>query len=867
MPVQIFCPGCDSSYTVADEKLGKIGRCKKCGKQFPLVPSSRFEAPPSTWKTEPETVPPQNEPKLPEAFGRYKVIRLLGQGGMGAVYLSQDTQLNRQVALKVTHLHAFTDRPEVRKRFFVEAQAAARFHHPNFCPIYDIGEADGVPYLTMAFIPGKTLAGSIEHKQGWPDRKAAEVVRELALALAKAHREGIIHRDLKPANIMIDGDGRMILMDFGLARWYDDLDSTLTPTGAIIGTPAYMPPEQAESKFDAVGPRSDVYSLGVILYELLTGRRPFEGPIAVVFSRILFVEPEPPSGLQPGIDPRLETICLKAMAKKPEDRHASMEEFAGVLTAFLSEPVLVPQAKPRPIKPRSEPLRGTKPPKPSLMDGSSDTPRESRSPVLIGVLAASMIAAVFLGVLYLASLKGRGNVVTLEPGKPTPAEDPTAVMSGPMGGGMPGGGGPGAVMSGPMSDGGMGGAVMSGPIGGGGPGAGMMGGGMPSGPMPGAGMGGGGMSGPIGGGGPGAGMGGAAMSGPTGGGGTGAGMSGPTGGGAPGAGMMGGSPGGGTGAGMGGPMGGATGNQPDELGRSSQTRLGNFTPLDDKLLTSTIGMKLKLIPAGEFLMGSDASDPDASDNEKANGKKHRVHITKPFYMGTTEVTVGQFRQFVEKTNFKTDAEKDGKGGYGWNDAKKTSEQDPKYTWRSPGFPQTDEHPVTNVSWNDAVAFCDWLSKEEGQTYRLPTEAEWEYCCRASQATRFCSGDDPETLAKVGNVADATVRESFPNWSWTIKARDGYVFTAPVGHFQANAFGLFDMHGNVWEWCADWYDEFYYAKLPSPALNPQNLTQAPLRVRRGGSWYIDPRSCRSAFRSRYAPSYRSVNLGFRVARVK
>ena len=140
--------------------------------------------------------------------------------------------------------------------------------------------------------------------------------------------------------------------------------------------------------------------------------------------------------------------------------------------------------------------------------------------------------------------------------------------------------------------------------------------------------------------------------------------------------------------------------------------------MDVSPITNTLGMKLNLIPAGEFAMGSDETDPDAGGDEKVAGKKHRVQITRPFYLGTTEVTVGQFRQFVASKNFKTEAERDGKGGYGWNEAKAAFTQGPKYTWRSPGFPQDDDHPVVIVSWNDAVAFCEWLSKQEGQAYRL-----------------------------------------------------------------------------------------------------------------------------------------------------
>ena len=162
-----------------------------------------------------------------------------------------------------------------------------------------------------------------------------------------------------------------------------------------------------------------------------------------------------------------------------------------------------------------------------------------------------------------------------------------------------------------------------------------------------------------------------------------------------------------------------------------------------------------------------------------------------------------------------------------------------------GFEQTDEHPVVNVSWNDAVAFCKWLNRKEGKTYRLPTEAEWEYACRAGTTTRYYSGDDPETLAKVGNVADAALKAKFPDWQYTIKANDGYVFTAPVGKFTPNAFGLYDMHGNAWQWCTDWYGAEYYAR--SPIDDPTGPDSGAVHVLRGGSWFVRPFFSRSATR--------------------
>jgi formylglycine-generating enzyme required for sulfatase activity len=292
-------------------------------------------------------------------------------------------------------------------------------------------------------------------------------------------------------------------------------------------------------------------------------------------------------------------------------------------------------------------------------------------------------------------------------------------------------------------------------------------------------------------------------------------------------------------------------------------------------------MRLTLVPSGEFKMGSGESaeetaaffrknyGPDSlmAVSFKDEHPQHRVRITKPFYLGTYHVTRGQFRQFVKVSGYKTDGEKaNNPGAFGWNPEEKRFGFSKDYSWRNAGFEQTDEHPVINVSWNDAVAFCKWLSGKEGKTYRLPTEAEWEYACRAGTTTRFSSGDDPETLAKVGNVADATAKAKFPNWPWTtIKASDGYVFTAPVGSFKPNAFGLYDMHGNACQWCADWYGNDYYGK--SPADDPTGPGTGNVRVLRGGSWDVEPGDSRSAKRVPGMPVDRYFLAGFRVARTQ
>ena len=173
--------------------------------------------------------------------------------------------------------------------------------------------------------------------------------------------------------------------------------------------------------------------------------------------------------------------------------------------------------------------------------------------------------------------------------------------------------------------------------------------------------------------------------------------------------------------------------------------------------------------------------------------------------------------------------------------------------------------MVNVSWNDAVAFCKWLGKKEGKTYRLPTEAEWEYACRAGTTTRYYSGDDPETLVKVGNVADAAFKNKFPDWIGTLKASDGYVFTAPVGQFKPNAFGLYDMHGNASQWCADWYGADYYGK--SPVDDPKGPDAGRCRVLRGGTWNNGACFVRSAARYWLSPDDRHFITGFRVARTQ
>jgi hypothetical protein len=271
---------------------------------------------------------------LPERLGRYRILRELGRGAMGTVYLAQDAHLDRLVALKVPRFTA-ADSPEVRQRFLSEARAAATIEHPNVCPVYDVGEIDGAPYLTMAYLQGQPLAQLLEDAAPWPERQAASLVRQLTAPLQAAHERGIIHRDLKPSNVMINPRGEPVLLDFGLARRLRPDDVRLTQSGQPVGTPAYMSPEQVAGAVRAMGPGCDIYALGVILYQLLTGRLPFEGSMAEVLGQILTRPPEPPSRHRPDLDPRLEAVCLKALSKEVTDRYASMRDLGAALAGCL----------------------------------------------------------------------------------------------------------------------------------------------------------------------------------------------------------------------------------------------------------------------------------------------------------------------------------------------------------------------------------------------------------------------------------------------------------------------------------------------------------------------------------------------------
>jgi hypothetical protein len=227
---------------------------------------------------------------------------------------------------------------EAAERFRREIRAAAGVRHPNLVPVYEVGEVDGTDYFTMPHITGEPLSARLAREGPLPESEAIQLLLRVADAMEAVHRAGVVHRDLKPANILLDENGEPAVTDFGLARQVGGADPRVTDSGTVLGTAAYMPPEQVGCRPEAMGPRCDVYSLGVILYEMLTGRLPFTGSPGEILVQVVSVEPAPPSRHRKGLDPRLEAVCLRAMARRAERRYASMAAFAEALRRVAEGP-------------------------------------------------------------------------------------------------------------------------------------------------------------------------------------------------------------------------------------------------------------------------------------------------------------------------------------------------------------------------------------------------------------------------------------------------------------------------------------------------------------------------------------------------
>lgn len=275
---------------------------------------------------------------FPKDFGRYQILQILGEGAMGMVYRAKDTILDRQVALKIPKLTESNSKTFV-KRFYREAQAAAPLNNPNICSVFDVGQIDGQHYIAMDYVQGHPLSNYIESDKATSQKTCATIIRKIAIALEEAHQLGIIHRDIKPANIMINQRNEPIVMDFGLAlRDSNEFDSRITHAGTLIGSPAYMSPEQVSGKAEELGHLTDVYSLGVVLFELVSGELPFKGrgTMMSLFSDILTAPAPKLDSVRKDADLKLVEICDKAIQKIPEKRFSSMKEFSDALGNYIN---------------------------------------------------------------------------------------------------------------------------------------------------------------------------------------------------------------------------------------------------------------------------------------------------------------------------------------------------------------------------------------------------------------------------------------------------------------------------------------------------------------------------------------------------
>ncbi|MEQ8788640.1 MAG: serine/threonine-protein kinase [Pirellulaceae bacterium] len=281
--------------------------------------------------------PPLSKGATP--FGDYELLEPIARGGMGIVYKARQRRLNRIVAVKMILGGQFADQGDV-DRFYAEAEAAANLRHPHIVGIHEVGQFQGQHFFSMDFIEGESLADKVREKPLPPD-DAARYTKTIAEAMQYAHDRGILHRDLKPANVLVDGDDQPLVTDFGLSKRVDGA-SQLTMTGGIIGTPSYMPPEQAGGRGDQIGVCSDVYSLGAVLYQLLTGSPPFRSAnVAQTIQQVLHDEPISPRTLNPNLPRDLETICLKCLQKEPARRYATAQQLADELRRYLDgEPIL-----------------------------------------------------------------------------------------------------------------------------------------------------------------------------------------------------------------------------------------------------------------------------------------------------------------------------------------------------------------------------------------------------------------------------------------------------------------------------------------------------------------------------------------------
>ena len=777
------------------EQLADIGQSETLVSQGDVDTSHSTNAP--------APLPLKNAP-LPNSIGNFKPLEILGEGGMGAVFLAEDHQLGRRVAVKVMKQELAVN-PDAKHRFLREARAMATIEHDNIMTIYSVGEDAGTPYFVMPVLKGETLDDRLRREKRLSVSESCRIGREIAAGLEAAHSHGLIHRDIKPSNIWLEGrQGRVRILDFGLAR-PATTDQRVTHSGAVLGTPAYMAPEQAAG--DEATSQSDLFSLGAVLYRMATGQQPFAGAnLMATLHNLANRVPESPRKVNPEIPVELSSLIDRLLSRVPEQRPESAD---AVVESLQQIETSSPQARTmvEPAVARTAP-ESNQDGKPSASSAESTSPPSGRRPGLPVKTLAGGLAGILLliavvvyriltdqGTLILAieeneqveaKLAGGGLEIKdaksgrtwhLTPDKPEtlPSGDyklpqvtglllrvtddagtefTTAEFSIRRGDKKIV-----SVTLAPVRD-----PVK--PIWTGWP---------ANAPAP-------------------------AIA----------------------------------------PFDAAQAKQHQDAWAK---HLG--VPVE---YTNSLGMQFVLVPPGEFLMGSTAENvareipfvapTDARWMEclQTETPQHRVILSDAIYVGKHEVTVRQFRVLSDQTNSKV----------------LTGEEDKPVVW---------------VTHSAVADFCQRLSRHEVSSvpqtpdskeigtgegvsgYRLLTEAEWEFACRAGTTTRFWFGDDKSSL---GDAA------------WFALNSGGSPH--PVGTRKANAFGLHDMLGNAWEWCGDEWSPTQYSQFAAElAVDPQSPQLGEhVFVARGGDWHDSAAACRVAFRYGFPASFNSSGMGFRVA---
>jgi formylglycine-generating enzyme required for sulfatase activity/serine/threonine protein kinase len=686
----------------------------------------------------------------------YNIIRLLGKGGMGEVYLAEQLRVGRRcVALKVLN-RACSDNPDLVKRFENEAASAGRIHHNNVVMVYECRATDdGQLYVAMEYVEGLDLGTAIKQRGNLAIDEVVEITKQAAAGLAAAHRLGIVHRDVKPDNIMLtrDEDDALVVkvLDFGIARLSEtDSAGGQTKTGVVMGTPYYMSPEQALGNTgDKIDSRSDIYSLAMVVYQMLTGKVAFEANSwMLVMYKHINEAPQPPSLARPDLNDigPIEDVVLKGLEKDREKRQQDVRDFAGELEAAYAHSNLddraglqtalypgsgkeMPFARVTPPQPAAvstvvNPLSPVTPvnvasaapverisdalQKPTVLPKPTERPLRSQHladrpsirnrvrPLLIMVLSVVAIAGIAGFVILMTS---RNTVEPSRADREEAAIPPTHAFSF---------------------------SVFT----------------------------------------------------------------------------------------------------VNDSGQILETRRAEARYFTDHFGNGAT-IEMVAIPEGSYLMGVPQAQGDKHPDESP---QHEVSI-EPFYIGRTEVTRAQWTAVAALPKINRDLDPD-----------------------PSSFNADGRLPVQNVGWFDAVEFCARLSNATGRTYGLPTEAEWEYACRAGTTTPFHFG--PTITADLVNYDAHYPYGTGPRG---VSRRQ----PTPVGNLgAANAFGLNDMHGNIAEWCLDGWHENYNG-APGDGRDWTENANMSFRVIRGGSWSNGGEDCRSSVRHKYAPDITVSFVGFRV----